>query len=112
MNGTATLTAMRPKGTLRTSPCPGGEWCCIPAQTLAAGNPSWCGDPGARRRLSGQIYLLFGFKDEATRRRLSSPRTFCVIAGDVLPLELASPPYTAVTLCRPLRRVERDRVAD
>jgi hypothetical protein len=35
-----------------------------------------------------------------------------VIAGDVLSLELASPPYTAVTLCRPLRRVERDKVAE
>ena len=27
-------------------------------------------------------------------------------------MELASPPYTAVTLCRPLRRVERDKVAE
>ncbi len=57
------------------------------------------------------IRLSLPIKYEAKRhRRLSSRRTFCVIAGDVLPLELASPPYTAVTLCRPLRRVERWRI--
>src|SRR5260370_20532621 len=58
------------------------------------------------------IRLSLPIEDKAKgHRRLSSRRTFCVIAGDVLRLELASPPYTAVTLCRPLRRAERDKVA-
>jgi hypothetical protein len=54
-----------------------------------------------------------GFKDEASIVVVAVfATTFCVIAGDVLPFELVSPPYSAVTVWRPMPRVERGKVAD
>jgi hypothetical protein len=54
-----------------------------------------------------------GFKDETRVVAVAVfATTFCVIAGDVLPFELASPPYSAVTVWGPVPRVERSKVAD
>ena len=38
--------------------------------------------------------------------------TLCVIAADVLPVEVASPPYTARIVCEPTPEVENTNVAD